>query len=115
MSRALCPQQYGVDGMRVKTCTRCTSGWNRKVSACEIATGAEYLPLAPDVPDCPIQDRCQYQIQAGSVPCAVRARGMICESALMEGGLSPNEAFDHPLGFSAETVISADELSMEFS
>lgn len=113
MSHILCPQNYLPDGMRAKTCTRCTGGWNRAASACQIETGAEHLLLAQSVPDCPIQDRCQHQIQAGASPCPVRARGMVCESALIEGGMSLEAAASYPTAFNAEFVITVEEFNME--
>ena len=113
MSRARCPQNYGGEGMRVKPCTRCSGGWNWTASVCEVETGAEHLPLTVDVPDCPIQARCQHQIQAGVSPCPVRARGMVCESALIESGMPPETAASYPTAFNAEFVITVEEFNME--
>jgi hypothetical protein len=101
----LCPQQY--DGMKMLAvrCGRCSVGWNKRLRACTVETGAEHLPLvsASEVPDCPIQGQCQHQVQSQS-PCAVRARGMICQSALKWAGMSEDESFDHPLSFHASLV-----------
>lgn len=107
--KVLCGQEYNSEGMQVAPCTRCRVGWSRSRRQCEVATGCEHLPLvsAADVPECPIQPRCQHQIQAGTQPCPVRARGMICESALRLAGIAEPES--HPLGFSAETVVSPEE------
>jgi hypothetical protein len=97
----LCPQEYeGATTMRVVVCDRCV-GWDRVARRCAIDTGAEDLPLEALVPDCPIQDRCQHQIQSDG-PCLIRARGMICESALVFAGV-PN-AERHPLAFNASLL-----------
>lgn len=99
----LCPQEYdGAAGMRVANCNRCTVGWNKKLGKCTIETGAEHLELVPahEVPTCPMQEVCQHQVQS-ETPCAVRSKGLICESALIWSGLSEAEAFDHPLSFNA--------------
>lgn len=85
--------------MKVTPCTRCITGWNKTAKRCEIYAGVEHLPLVKeeDIPSCPIADRCQHQLQQ-SAPCVVRARGLVCESALDFVGLDgPN----HPLGFNA--------------
>jgi hypothetical protein len=96
-----CPQTYDNGVMLVQPCTRCPSGWNGR--SCIIETGCEHMPLVPDneIPDCPIQDQCQHQAQSVG-PCAVRARGMICQSALKHAGMSEVESFDHPLSFNAD-------------
>jgi hypothetical protein len=106
----LCPQEYDALTMRVTTCVRCEN-WADE-GRCTVPTGAEHLPLEQDVPICPIQDRCQHQIQMGPVPCVVRARGLICESALVWSGMTETEAMSHPLGFSAMCVASPEELEM---
>jgi hypothetical protein len=111
--KALCPQEYGPEGMRVTPCTRCNAGWDQASRTCTIPTGAEHLPLEPadQIPTCPIQDRCQHQVQLGVIPCPIRARGLICESALIESGLSPEDAASHPLGFNADCVASPEEVA----
>lgn len=99
--RVLCPQEYGPDGMQITNCTRCTTGWSKQSKRCTIETGAEHLPLAA-APDCPIQDVCQHQLQSNPSPCQIRARGLICESALRNAGIEYPE--DHPLSFNATTI-----------
>lgn len=96
--------------MRAVPCTRCAS-FDRKLRACTVATGSEHFPLVPEseVPTCPIQDRCQHQVQRGSTPCPVRARGLICESALLMTGMSESDAFNHPLSFNADVAASPEE------
>lgn len=96
--------------MVVTPCTRCTTGWDKKTSSCKVETGVEHMPLEKVVPDCPIQDRCQHQLQS-SGPCVVRARGMVCESALIHDGLTEEEAMAHPLSFHAMTIITEEELA----
>jgi hypothetical protein len=105
----LCPQEY--DGMRMVAvrCDRCATGWDKKLGRCTIPTGVEHFKDQPNPPTCPIQDRCQHQIQAEG-PCAVRKKGFICESALIEGGLSPGEAADHPLSFHADMMADPEDL-----
>jgi len=98
----LCPQEYvGVAEMRAVPCNRCTAGWGREEQRCTISVGCEHLPTVEprEVPDCPIQDRCQHQAQSEG-PCSVRARGMICESALVLAGIPDQDA--HPLAFNAQ-------------
>lgn len=95
--------------MQVTTCDRCHVGWDKTTQTCKVPTGAEHLPDEPDIPTCPIQDRCQHQIQRTG-PCDVRRKGLVCESALIFSGLSPDEAADHPLGFNAITVASPEEI-----
>lgn len=97
--------------MNVNPCNRCRQ-WDKKHSLCSVSTGAEHLPDEPPakVPDCPIQDRCQHQLQAEDGPCVVRRKGLICESALVYSGLSRDDAMNHPLGFNAEVVASPEEL-----
>jgi hypothetical protein len=97
----LCPQEYLGTSMNVVLCTRCPSGWSKTEQRCIIPTGVEHLEESSAVPSCPIQDRCQHQLQS-TKPCVVRSRGLICESALIAGGMSQNEAMDHPLGFHAD-------------
>jgi hypothetical protein len=106
----LCPQEYhGID-MRAVTCSRCANGWNNAEKRCTILTGAEHLDDEPteEVPDCPIQDRCQHQIQT-KTPCVVRRKGLICESALIESGLTPDEAANHERSFNADLVVTPEE------
>lgn len=93
--------------MKAVPCSRCTTGWDKKLKACTIETGCEHLPLEAKVPECPIQDRCQHQIQR-TTPCEVRARGLICESALDAAGIE--SPWDHPLSFNADFVASPEEL-----
>lgn len=95
----LCPQEYAGMEMRVTVCDRCHVGWDAKNKRCKVDTGAEHLPDEAVVPECPIQDRCQHNLQAA--PCMVRRKGLICESALIESGMSPTDAADHPLSFHA--------------
>jgi hypothetical protein len=90
--------------MQVTPCTRCTSGWDKAAGRCTVEVGVEHLPDEPEAPTCPIQDRCQHQVQASPDPCIVRRKGMICESALIYAGMPEDEARGHPLGFSAMTV-----------
>lgn len=95
----LCGQLYdGVAEMRVTPCRRCSAGWSKEERRCLVETGCEHLPLEDVVPDCPIQDRCQHEMQQEG-PCAVRARGMVCESALAYAGVEG--AAEHPLAFNA--------------
>lgn len=98
MSRlpVLCPQEYVGIEMRVVPCTRCSSGWDAASRSCLAETGCEDIGVVAAVPDCPIQERCQHQAQATG-PCEVRARGMICASALSHAGIDPQS---HPLAFS---------------
>jgi hypothetical protein len=104
----LCSQEYEGSRMRVTPCTRCRVGWSEELGECMVPTGCEHLPLEDDVPNCPISDRCRHQIQRGNGPCAVRARGMVCESALAYAGV---EGFaNHPLGFNADCVASEETL-----
>lgn len=99
----LCAQEYLGAEMRIVPCERTKCGnWNKQDGRCTVATGAEHFPLVEDPPVCPIQDRCQHQIQAGLQPCPVRSRGMICESALGDP--------EHPLAFHALTIAGPDEL-----
>lgn len=97
----LCPQEYDGAKMLAVSCTRCTVGWNGR--SCSIDTGAEHLSDAAVIPDCPIQDRCQHQIQEAR-PCIVRRKGFVCESAFVVAGLSEIEAFEHPLAFNAQLM-----------
>ncbi len=107
----LCPQEYDGFDMRVTTCDRCPVGWDRASGTCTVTTGAEHLPDVTDaeVPSCPMQERCQHQIQAGDKPCTIRRKGLICESALAWSG--EPEPMSHPLGFSAMCVAGEDELA----
>lgn len=99
--RVLCPQEYeGVDNMNVTACTRCHVGWNEATRTCTIETGAEHLEPVDEPPSCPIADRCQHQLQSTS-PCVVRSKGLVCESALVFGGMNRDEASGHPLSFNA--------------
>lgn len=91
----LCAQLYDGIEMKVTPCTRCAVGWNG--SHCTVDTGAEHLPSATP-PTCPIQDRCQHQLQSVG-PCMVRSRGLICESALAFAGEPDIE--NHPFSFNA--------------
>ena len=99
----LCPQEYSASpvGMRVTTCSRCPTGWNKTAHRCEISTGAEALPITQSIPDCPIAHRCQHQLQS-SEPCTVRARGFVCESALLFAGLSEAEIEQRTDAFNAD-------------
>jgi len=105
----LCPQEYdGVD-MRVTVCNRCSVGWDAISKTCTVTTGAEHLPdvAAAEVPECPMSVRCQHQVQS-QVPCLVRRKGLICESALAWAG--DDDPMCNPLGFSALCVASPEEL-----
>lgn len=109
MSAILCGQDYVGFEMRVTPCDRCR---NWRGTRCSIETGAEHLPLVPasEVPVCPIQDHCQHQVQAGAEPCPVRARGMICESALVFAGMSRSDAMSHPLSYNAIDVATPEDM-----
>lgn len=100
----LCAQEYDGTEMRAVPCTRCRIGWDGQ--RCQAWMGVEHLPLVAHHPVCPIQDRCQHQVQSPG-PCPVRARGLICESALIAGGLSPAAAASHPLSFHAMLMADA--------
>ena len=102
----LCPQEYEGVTMLAVPCSRCADGWDRASSSCKIPTGIEHLPLVLDPPDCPIADRCQHQVQL-STPCPVRARGMVCESALRLTGVQDPEN----IGFNAYVVASPEDVA----
>lgn len=104
----LCPQTYDGTSMIVTPCTRCVN-WKR--SGCAVPTGAEHLPdaAAGAIPDCPLADRCQHQLQVDPRPCTVRRKGLVCESALRAGGMIDPE--NHPLAFHAMVVADAEELA----
>ncbi|APU88990.1 hypothetical protein Rctr197k_195 [Virus Rctr197k] len=106
--QVLCPQSYEGVTMKVVPCRRCH---NWAGTHCVVETGCEHLPEVPqnEVPTCPIQDRCQHQIQAGDSPCVVRARGMVCESALVMDGMTEDQAMMAEVGFSAITVCPPEE------
>lgn len=87
----LCPQEYDGLDMKVTTCTRCDVGWDRTSRRCTVTTGCEHLPVEDEVSTCPIQDRCQHQVQ-DVAPCVVRSRGLVCESALREAGVPDPES-----------------------
>ena len=106
--RLLCPQMYeGID-MRVTACTQCSVGW--RDNRCRITMGCEHLPLVRPsvVPRCPMQHECRHQAQNGDMPCPVRARGMICESALRRAGVPDPES--HRLSFHAATVATPEDI-----
>jgi len=106
----LCPQEYQGMDMVVVPCSRAACGnWDRQGSRCVVTTGCEHLPVTGDRPACPIEHQCQHGIQAAPDLCAVRLRGLVCESALVAGGLSPEDAANHPLSFHAYTVASPEE------
>jgi hypothetical protein len=105
----LCPQMYEGYEMKVVPCTKCKTGWNKATGTCTVEVGCEHLP-DDDVPECPIQTSCRHQLQAPSGLCIVRQKGMICESALIYAGMEPADAMDHPLGFSAITVIQPEDM-----
>lgn len=108
--QTLCPQTYDGMTMLVTPCVRC-SAWRQ--TGCSAETGAEHFPEvdAPQVPPCPLADRCQHQIQAGAEPCVVRRRGMVCESALRLAGVTDPE--DHPLAFHAMVAATPEDLAAE--
>ena len=108
----LCPQEYDGMDMRVVPCDRCSVGWDASRRRCTVPTGAEHFPLVPaaEVPVCPIQDRCQHQVQQVE-PCIIRARGMICESALTMAGVV--DAHNHPLAFNDLAAMTPEELATE--
>lgn len=99
--------------MRVKPCTRCSFGWDAPTRSCRIDTGAEHLPLVPpdEIPACPMSAQCQHQIQVGDQPCAVRARGLVCESALAWAGDADPKS--NPISFHADLVASPEDLKWE--
>ncbi len=100
----LCAQEYEGTAMRVVPCERgrCPN-WDRARVRCVVDTGAEHFPVETGpAPACPIQDRCQHQIQAGDRPCPVRARGMLCESVV---------GADDPRSFHAMMVADPEELA----
>lgn len=103
----LCPQEYDGMTMYVTPCDRCKAGWNKRLRRCNIETGAEHLTDSKNIPTCPIQDRCQHQVQETG-PCLVRRKGLICESALVAGGLSEEDAAAHPLSFHAYMMIDPE-------
>lgn len=106
----LCPQQYGGEnGMAVTPCTRCHVGWDAGLGRCTVETGAEHLPrMKPEwIPDCPLASRCQHGLQSEG-PCAIRQRGLVCESALRWSGVPMPE--DHPLAFNADCVALPGEV-----
>lgn len=100
----LCPQLYVGMDMRVTGCNHCDN-WSADADACQVYVGCEHLPVvaASEQPECPIAARCQHQIQSGRGVCVVRARGMVCESALRYAGVRESE--NHPLGFHAMVVV----------
>jgi hypothetical protein len=106
----LCPQEYDGLEMNAVPCSRCSVGWDRKRRSCTVPTGAEHLPLVPsaEVPDCPMATKCQHQVQS-KTPCAVRARGMVCQSALKYAGMSETDSFDHPQSFHANFAYPTED------
>lgn len=110
--KVLCPQEYMGVFMNVTPCNRCRQ-WDKKFTRCSVDTGAEHLPDEPSekIPDCPIQDRCQHQLQTPDSPCVVRKKGLICESALVFNGMSRDDAMDHPLAFNADMVATPEEIA----
>lgn len=104
--KPLCPQEYDGLDMRVVVCTRCRSGWDKALGKCSIDTGVEHFPVSNQIPECPIQDWCQHQLQSTDGPCSVRARGMVCESAFVYVGLP----VDQWISFSASTAATAEDL-----
>ena len=105
----LCPQLYVGTEMRAVGCTKCDVGWDDTAGECRVEMGCEHLPLAASIPVCPLAARCRHDLQCAPAPCPVRARGMVCESALVYGGLSPEAAFAHPNSFSAITVAGVED------
>ena len=105
----LCPQTYDGMDMCVEPCTRCQIGWDTATRACTLEMGVEHLPLvgSGEVPACPMAGQCQHQLQRPD-PCPVRARGMVCESALRWAG-DPNPE-NHPLAFHAMVVLSPEDM-----
>jgi hypothetical protein len=71
---------------------------------CDVYVGVEHRELVPpsQVRQCPIQADCQHQQQAGTGLCAVRARGMICESALVKAGVEDAWSLDYAFHASME-------------
>ena len=97
----LCAQEYDGLSMRVTACGRCQVGWDHSLGRCSVDMGVEHLPLTDEPgPPCPIESRCQHALQAEGL-CPVRARGLVCVSALVEAGWSEAEAHDHPDSFHA--------------
>lgn len=100
----LCSQLYiGSISMRVTGCTQCNN-WDVRDKRCTVPSGAEALPWVVEVPSCPIEDRCQHQVQELPLPCAVRRAGMICESALIFSGMDVADATEHKLAFNASLL-----------
>lgn len=108
----LCPQEYTGIRMNVTPCRRC-SNWDKQANLCGVTTGAEHLPDEPpdQIPVCPIQDHCQHQLQTPTGPCVVRSKGLVCESALISGGMSRDDAIEHPLAFSAIVVATPEDIA----
>ena len=101
MHKIKCSQYYDNNGeMKITPCSRCDAGWDGE--RCRIQSGAEDLPPAILIPNCPIESICQHQIQANPKACAVRLAGYICESALRYSGIENAE--EHPLAFNADWV-----------
>lgn len=97
-----CGQEYEGFTMRIAPCVRARCpNWER--NRCGVHMGVEHLPTVPpdQVPDCPLRASCQHQAQSGPSPCPVRARGLVCESALRIAGVPESELSDHPLAFNA--------------
>ena len=107
----LCPQVYTGSGMVTEPCTMCPTGWDHTTRRCTVEMGAEHLPDVDGAPDCPIQSRCRHQHQSDGL-CPIRRKGLVCESALVVGGMSDEEAADCDYGFNAITVASPDDLAL---
>lgn len=109
-AKTICPQEYTGCEMRATPCGRCATGWDKTTKTCKVPMGVEHFPLVPakEIPRCPVEFKCQHQVQLGSTPCAPRARGFICESALGLAGVQ--EPADHPLGFNATVMATPEDL-----
>lgn len=110
--QVLCPQEYEASTMKVTSCSRCQQ-WDNVRTCCSAETGAEHLPeeQPEKMPNCPIQSRCQHQIQTPDGPCVVRRKGLICEAALVYSGMSRHDAMGHPLSFHADLVATPEEIA----
>lgn len=104
----LCPQLYEGTTMRVVGCNQCSAGWDPESQRCRIEMGCEHLPLVSpsERPECPMVDVCRHASQVAPEPCPVVARGMVCESALVRGGMPEWAAAESPISFHAMTVAS---------
>lgn len=101
----LCPQLYDGVEMYATLCTRCCN-WDE--GKCTVPTGSEHLPTEAATPTCPLQERCQHQLQALPGLCDVRRAGLVCESALRAAGVQ--DVASHELSFNAQVCAGPDEI-----